>query len=315
MLAMTILFLSMNSCSLLSYGSKQEAASKIKEGMTPEQVTALLGTPDFKRSESGVEQWEYRNAYYWQNSPVTVVIDFSGKRVVAYDSFPESERRQDVMVGGRPTPPVIAICPPSVSEADRRFEDLYRDIKNAPFKDEQLERLRREAVYGRFTCAQCARLLALLQWDDEKLEFLRILAPTIVDKYNGDLLTKQMTFDSAKKEARRLLEQAADSDPLLPVMDSGSFERFYAQVKGKMFKDEQLSLVRKKVKLVSFTCAQCTRLLRLFDWDDDRWAMLRIVVPVIADRQNDEQIVKCFESSFEKPKVRRMLDEYRVVPL
>ena len=54
---MTILFLSMNSCSLLSYGSKQEAASKIKEGMTPEQVTALLGTPDFKRSESGVEQW------------------------------------------------------------------------------------------------------------------------------------------------------------------------------------------------------------------------------------------------------------------
>ena len=50
------------SCSSMFY-PKANALDAIKQGMTQEEVTKLLGRPDFRRIDYGLEEWEYRKLF------------------------------------------------------------------------------------------------------------------------------------------------------------------------------------------------------------------------------------------------------------
>lgn len=43
-----------------------------------------------------------------------------------------------------------------------------------------------------FTCRQCARMMSLYAFDDDRLEVLRLFAPRIVDKENYDVVERAL---------------------------------------------------------------------------------------------------------------------------
>lgn len=92
----------------------------------------------------------------------------------------------------------------AMSDAD--FSDLYRQMKEEPFKDGQLKLIRNKAVSSGFLCNQCVKILELFTWDDDKMEFLSVLAPVIVDRSNSDKIVKCFTYMSGREKARRILE-------------------------------------------------------------------------------------------------------------
>ena len=47
------------SCSSMFY-SNSNVLGQIKQGMSPEETTKILGEPEYRRLDYGLEEWEYR---------------------------------------------------------------------------------------------------------------------------------------------------------------------------------------------------------------------------------------------------------------
>lgn len=197
-------------CGSLFTASNKEKVSNIRPGMSQNEVQAILGKPDYTRFNGGIEQWEYRNCYYaYGNQPVNVTVDFSNGKVIAMDSF------DTPVYPTHPTPPKV-VCPPSYPNIptpgrhtmtlnEKQFNTFYKRMKEEPFEDDRLKLLKEETERTDFTCGQCARLLQLNSFDDDKLTMLRVLAPAITDKENLREILDTLTFDSSKQKAMQLL--------------------------------------------------------------------------------------------------------------
>jgi hypothetical protein len=88
---------------------------------------------------------------------------------------------------------------------ERDFQFLYKTIKKKSFDKDRLEILRVGVLDNYFTCRQCARLMSLYKFDDDKLKILRIMAGHLVDMNNHNDILKQFDFDSNRRKALDIL--------------------------------------------------------------------------------------------------------------
>lgn len=188
---------------------------KIQRGMSQEEVIHLLGEPDFRRFDNGSEQWEYTKANMSIVTNMVIIIDFVDGVVTNMDSF-----------NPNPTPPPVAVCPPnkpitavSPGHPDHfdphspkhramnphDFENLYKKVKDKPFKDDQMELLSVGVINNYFTCAQTARLMSIFTWDDDKMKVLRMVSDRITDRENGKEIVKMPASLFKQDEARKIL--------------------------------------------------------------------------------------------------------------
>lgn len=75
---------------------------KVQRGMSQEEVSHLLGKPDFRRFDNGSEQWEYTKTNMSTAANTVIIIDFVDGMVTNMDSFEPNI-----------TPPPVAVCPPN----------------------------------------------------------------------------------------------------------------------------------------------------------------------------------------------------------
>ncbi|WP_178791850.1 DUF4476 domain-containing protein [Bacteroidaceae bacterium] len=189
---------------------------KIKPGMAQAEVTEILGKPTYHRFDEGGEQWEYQKVHALTGEETRIIINFTDGYVSSMDSFD----------GSQPAMPPVAVCPPAeviTIEPPRRpnhpdnhrprhrpmsaqnFDNLYNKVKRKPFKDDQMELLSVGVANGYFTCNQCARLMSIFTWDDEKMKVLKMMSERLVDRENGEEIVKK--FDSLFKQddAKKIL--------------------------------------------------------------------------------------------------------------
>ena len=88
---------------------------------------------------------------------------------------------------------------------EKDFQFLYKTVKKKSFDKDRLEILRVGVLDNYFTCRQCARLMSLYKFDDDKLKILRIMAGHIVDLKNHNDILKQFDFDSNRRKALDIL--------------------------------------------------------------------------------------------------------------
>lgn len=89
----------LSACSNVFY-PKANALEEIRQGMSPKQVTNLLGKPDYRRINYDLEEWEYRKMTSPLDSePTVIIVRFEDERLVYMDSYKESGRPQ------KPRPP------------------------------------------------------------------------------------------------------------------------------------------------------------------------------------------------------------------
>ena len=88
---------------------------------------------------------------------------------------------------------------------EKDFQFLYKIIKKKSFDDDRMEILSVGVLDNYFTCQQCARLMSLYKFDDEKLKILRIMTGHIVDLENYQNILMILDFDSNKQKALDIL--------------------------------------------------------------------------------------------------------------
>lgn len=88
-----------SSCSSLFYDAKVDVLNSIQKGMSRQEVTKILGTPEYRRFDRDIEEWEYSRVLSGKSniSRTQIVVTFEGGRVVAMDSFSGEPRTLPVV--------------------------------------------------------------------------------------------------------------------------------------------------------------------------------------------------------------------------
>ena len=179
-----VMTMGFSSCSSLFYDAKVDVLNSIQKGMSRQEVTKILGTPEYRRFDRDIEEWEYSRVLSGKSniSRTQIVVTFEGGRVVAMDSFSGEPRTLPVVpsevVIDSPAPVYVRGMHPE------DFRHFYEKVKSRPFKDDQIEMMRTVARNNSLNCVQCASLMALYTFDDDKMKVLNIFAPNIVDPEN-----------------------------------------------------------------------------------------------------------------------------------
>lgn len=209
MIIAAIFLMGWSACSVGTFVQSKQVLNQVHAGMTTEEVSRILGQPDYRRFNRDMEEWEYRK--WLSGSDAVVIVSFEDGRVISMDSF---ERPQAVS----PTvPPVAQDSPlkepevhpshphrfPRISNAE--FEAFYRKVKAEPFSDNQSDMIQALSKSKRLTCCQCAQLLTFFSFDDEKIATFRWFAPHLVDKENYREIQKQFGFSFDRDEVKKVL--------------------------------------------------------------------------------------------------------------
>ena len=86
------------------------------------------------------------------------------------------------------------------------FKMMCEVVEDASFSDKKIGVLKVACISSYFNSKQCAKLLALFSFENDKLEALKVLAPRIVD-FNPKEILKQFMFSSNKDEAIEILSE------------------------------------------------------------------------------------------------------------
>jgi hypothetical protein len=78
-------------------------------------------------------------------------------------------------------------------------------VKKASFDDRKIDVMRVACIGSYFSSEQCARLLSLLSFDDNKVKALEVIAPRLVESDNAEDILKKFSFSSSKDKAVGIL--------------------------------------------------------------------------------------------------------------
>lgn len=306
---MAIVLLTTTSCGVLDASlQRSRLAESLHTGMTKREVVDLLGNPEFKRSYNGIEQWEYKKLHFISGAVTTILLDFQHDKVISFNSY----------AGDTPSPtyPPIAICPPAPVEEipslayptddQKWFQELYQKVKDKPFKDERLKILREAARQSDFTCDEIVQLMKIFNFDDERLEALVILEPTIIDRENTDRIVDSMTFISGEEKAKNILNKKHHSGRLY---SDGEINVLYEKVKDA-FSFDQLKILQTGMNGRNITCKQCVKLLSICDLDNERIKFLQVMAPHIYDCHNRQLIIDTMSFASGKDEARQLIERY-----
>ena len=306
---MAIVLLTTTSCGVLDASlQRSRLAESLHTGMTKREVVDLLGNPEFKRSYNGIEQWEYKKLHFISGAVTTILLDFQHDKVISFNSY----------AGDTPSPtyPPIAICPPAPVEEipslayptddQKWFQELYQKVKDKPFKDERLKILREAARQSDFTCDEIVQLMKIFNFDDERLEALVILEPTIIDRENIDRIVDSMTFISGEEKAKNILNKKHHSGRLY---SDGEINILYEKVKDA-FSFDQLKILQTGMNGRNITCKQCVKLLSICDFDNERIKFLQVMAPHIYDCHNRQLIIDTMSFASGKDEARQLIERY-----
>lgn len=206
------LAIGMSSCASVM-GINKNIMMKLHKGMTQDEVSTILGQPDYRRFDNETEEWEFVKYINYSgilgvSSPTTIVIGFVDGRLVSMDSFerisvPPVPVYPAVEVGGRITSYPHVSPGRGMREID--FQAFYNNVRSKPFKDDQLMLVRVGAQSNTFTCSQCVQLMSIYTFDDDKLEVLKIIAPRLEDRENYSKVIDALAFISSQEKARAIL--------------------------------------------------------------------------------------------------------------
>ncbi len=100
---------------------KADVLNSIQKGMSRQEVTKILGTPEYRRFDRDIEEWESSRVLSGKSniSRTQIVVTFEGGRVVAMDSFSGEPRTLPVVpsevVIDSPVPVYVRGCTPKTS--------------------------------------------------------------------------------------------------------------------------------------------------------------------------------------------------------
>lgn len=192
----------------LSAEAKDKA---VERGMDRQEVKAILGQPKATSFDQYGETWTYYKVPIIGDccKLISVHFDLGGKVVAYQEQLIDSTTDDNTLSTNMRQPPVAPNCPyppyPSYSLSEQSFSFLISKVRSASFDADKYALLEVASLGCFYTCDQCARMMEVFSFSDDKLHVLKIMAPRIVDAQNAYIIYKAFTFDSDKEKAAEIM--------------------------------------------------------------------------------------------------------------
>lgn len=110
-----------------------------------------------------------------------------------------------------PPPPQVVVVAPVVNAGpvamdSAQLNKLVAAIEKESFRDDKMRVLTMGTRGQYLTVSQVSRLLEAFTFEDDKIEVVRLVAPSIIDKENAYQLYSAFTFSSSKAKVEEILE-------------------------------------------------------------------------------------------------------------
>lgn len=92
--------------------------------------------------------------------------------------------------------------------SDHDFNLLLAAVNNQTFASDQLPMIQAAGLCGYFTCSQCAALMDVFDFDDNRLKVVSYLAPHLIDPIQCQPIMNELSFVSDRQTAWRIICQA-----------------------------------------------------------------------------------------------------------
>lgn len=208
------------SSSCATIARQRTAVHKMAQGMTRQQVLALLGSPRGKEVEAGGKEiWSYYFLDAYRNS-LTIEAAFLQDSLVRYSFFEgkgtddfSNQRMPRILTaqpGQTPTPrpaPPVSRQERRLNEEEQDFNDFLRQLREEAFPEEQLALLRQTSLRCTYSVKQAIQILGVFDLEEEQLDALRIIAPRLRRGYNIGRLLEFFDEGMERDEARKILER------------------------------------------------------------------------------------------------------------
>ena len=89
--------------------------------------------------------------------------------------------------------------------SDDKFAILYNKVKNTSFDDRKMDLIEVASLGAFYSCEQCATMMGIFSFGDKKLAALRLMSPRIVDAHRACIIFDQLSCQSEKDEAARII--------------------------------------------------------------------------------------------------------------
>ena len=88
--------------------------------------------------------------------------------------------------------------------SDKDFKMMCEVVDETSFNERKIRVIKVACISSYFTSKQCAQLLSMFSFENDKLEALKVLCPKLVDKDAKEII-KQFSFSSNKDKAIEIL--------------------------------------------------------------------------------------------------------------
>lgn len=165
-------------------------ALKIRKGMTQQEVIAAVGKPDQRRFRSNMEEWEYNSSDH-----STVLVDFINGTVSTLNTFKRP----------KPIVPDAGVQLPGLRN-DPFFTNLYSSMKRSFSTDDMHKALHANLGDAEITCSECAQLLKLFTFDDDKVKAFKYMAPHLSNN-EYEVILDCFSFQSGQNAAQNIISK------------------------------------------------------------------------------------------------------------
>ena len=127
--------------------------------------------------------------------------------------MPENPQSTPTPAGAPMMPGMPGIAPAPMANSswavnDYDFNRLVAAIRNQTFASNQLPMIQAAGLCGWFTCTQCAVLMNLFDFDDNKLKVVEYLAPHLINPIRCQPIMQSLSFVSDQQKAWRIISAA-----------------------------------------------------------------------------------------------------------
>lgn len=322
-----ILFLTLwtivSSCS--TYYVSNKKVMEVQEGMTRRNVEQILGQPDYRRFDNGLEEWEYHrvSSVLYQTS-MTIIVNFEEGIVVGMNTFSGQPKM--------PPPPVVmspsvVVTTPAENLSERpyrrmlmtreEFDRFFRDFRMVIMDDEQVRFIDNALGEYNFTSDQCRRIVDAISFSDAQMRVMKKMYPQVVDKQNFNQVINELNSTFDRDEIKEYLQEYyGDLRPgdagyeRSRAMSPEEFNRFFREYKRKTFASERSKMLDEVLPPSGFTCSQCRKIVDMCTFGSEKKDMIKKLYPKIADKENFSILTDVFTFESEKRELRQFAESY-----
>ncbi len=201
-----------------SYFLTTTKLAEVQQGMTKQEITAILGNMDYRRFYDDVEEWEFRR--YVGGYPSVVIVQFVDGRVASMDTFKEPT---ETVVPNAGT--VVAPVVPPTTEVHihntplrkramnkENFQGFFNEMKQQPFASDRIKFIGKVLEKNWITSSQGYRIVKEFSFDSEKKEVMKKIYPHITDKENFSIVVDCLTFKMDKDAIWEYVDQFSENN-------------------------------------------------------------------------------------------------------